>query len=31
MARFLGPDELFGGSHFDQEVIIQCVRCVDFR
>jgi transposase-like protein len=26
MAGFLGLDELFGGRHFDREVIVLCVR-----
>jgi transposase-like protein len=26
MARFLGLDELFGGRHFDREIIVLCVR-----
>jgi transposase-like protein len=26
MAGFAGLDELFGGRHFDREVIVLCVR-----
>jgi transposase-like protein len=26
MARFLGLDELFGGRHFDREILVLCVR-----